>query len=119
MKLPFVRRWAFERLESYCDTETFTLRRDVKRLREREAARTVCIEKMEERALFLERERERLTFDNRALEEERARFADENRELRHRLDLVRADLSRERHKTTELELMKNAREARVAAKCEI
>ena len=119
MKFPFVSSRAFSRLESYSDTEIWSLKREAKRLRERMAASVVCVEKLEERNLFLERERERLLFETRALEEERTRYAEENRELRRRMDLVRADLSRARHENTELKLMKDALEARIAAPCEV
>ena len=112
---PFVRRSAFAALESFCDTEIWRLEREVKTLKEREAARAACMATMEA--------------ENRALKnrnaasvkiaEENQRLREENRELRCRLDTVRAELSRTRHHEKTLELMNGALEARVGAGAEL
>lgn len=108
---PFVRRSAFAALESFCDTEIWRLERENKTLKEREAARAVCM-------VTLEAENRALKNRNAAsvrIAEENQRLREENRELRHRLDLTRADLTREQHKSRELLLMKDSLEARYAA----
>ena len=119
MRALFVRRSAFEALERFSDTEIWRLRRENKALKEREAARVVCVRTLEERAAFLDSERERLLTDNKRLCEENAAMEDAIREIRHRLDLTRADLSRAQYQLKAEKLMKDSLEARIAAPCEM
>lgn len=119
MRALFVRRSAFEALERFSDTEIWRLRRENKALREREAARTMCIETLEaENEILMEKTKSRTILSDK-LDKENQALTEENRELRHRLDLVRADLSRARHEIAELKLMKDSLEARIAAPCEV
>ena len=115
MKALFVRRSAFEALERFSDTEIWRLRRENKALKEREDARSVVIVTMEQEIKAL-RNRNAASVK---IAEENMRLKEENRGLRHRLDLTRADLTREQHKNRELLLMKDSLEARIAAPCEM
>ena len=116
MRLAFVRREVFDAQESYFENLCWELRREIKRLRERDGARAVCMETLEARAAFLESERERLLLDNKRLCEETAAMEDAVREIRHRLDLTRADLSRAQYQLKAEQLMRESLEACVGAK---
>lgn len=119
MEALFVRRSAFEALERFCDTERWRLKSEIRTLREREAARVVCVEALEKELAAVRRERDALELINAELEEKVRLLDDKSRALRMRYDATRAELARVKHDNTELTLMKNALEARVAAPCEV
>ena len=119
MKLPFVRRSVFEKLEHYCDTEIWRLQKQVEELTERERARIPCVDKLAEELELAKREGADARGLSERLELEGRQLTEENRELRHRYDTVRAQMVKSRREAEELRLMKESLEARLAAKCEI
>jgi predicted nucleic acid-binding Zn-ribbon protein len=119
MKLPFVSRAAFEKLEGYCDTEIWRLRGQIKRMREREAARVVCMEALEREAEENRRARESLEIEAGELRERVRLLAEDNQELRRRYDVTRAKLQKAERENATLQLMRASLEARLAAPSEV
>ena len=118
MRLPFITRAGYERAVGKLETDTWALRRQVKTLREREAARIACVEVLEseyEDAKFRLEEQD----GELAAMRERARLlVEDNKELRRRYDTVRAELGRAQRELPTLRLMKASLEARVGAGAE-
>ena len=119
MRLLFITRAGYERAVGKLETDTWALRRQVKTLREREAARIACMEVLEEEYGDIKCSLEEQAMELSALRE-RARLYDETyKELRRRYDTVKAELSRAQHELTSLRLMKASLEARVGAGGEV
>lgn len=119
MKLPFVSREWHEHAVSAMETEIWDLRRQVKILKERERARMVCCDAIEQDAEDARRGREELEAEASALRERVQLLSEDNRELRRRYDSARAELTRTTNEVRKLRLMRTALEARVAAPCEV
>lgn len=118
MKTPLISRAAHERAVSGMETEIWDLRRQVKALREREKARMLCMEAVEQ-AAEESREAQRATEEEAKELRERVRLLrEDNQELRHRYDRARAELAKAAREITTLRLMRTALEARLAAPCE-
>ena len=119
MKLPFVTRERLERERDAAGTEIWDLRRTVKTLREREAARMVCCAAIEQEAEDARRARESVEQEAGELRERVRLLHEDNRELRARYDAARIELTRANNEVRKLRLMRTALETRVAAKCEV
>lgn len=119
MKLPFVSREWHEHAVSAMETEIWDLRRQVKILKERERARMVCFDAIEQDAGDARRELEAMQAECAALRERVQLLGEDNRELRRRYDTARAELTRTTNEVRKLRLMRSALEARVAAPCEV
>ena len=119
MKLPFVSREWHEHAVSAMETEIWDLRRQVKILKERERARMVCCDAIEQDAAAARRELEAMQAECAALRERVQLLSEDNRELRRRYDSARAELTRTINEVRKLRLMRTALEARVAAPCEV
>lgn len=110
---------AHERAVSGMETEIWDLRRQVKTLREREAARMICCTAIEQEAAENRRAREALEIEAGELRERARLLSDDNRELRRRYDTARAELARTEREVRTLRLMRASLEARIAAPCEV
>ena len=119
MKLPFVSREWHEHAVSAMETEIWDLRRQVKILKERERARMVCCDAIEQDAADARQELEAMQAECAALRERVQLLGEDNRELRRRYDTARAELTRTTREVKTLRLMRTALEARVAAPCEV
>ena len=119
MKIPFVSREWHEHAVSAMETEIWDLRRQVKILKERERARMVCCDAIEQDAADARRELEAMQAECAALRDRVQLLGEDNRELRHRYDAARAELTRTTNEVRKLRLMRSALEARVAAPCEV
>ena len=119
MKLPFVSREWHEHAVSAMETEIWDLRRQVRILKERERARMVCCDAIEQDAGDARRELEAMQAECAALRERVQLLSEDNRELRRRYDSARAELTRTINEVRKLRLMRTALEARVAAPCEV
>ena len=104
---------------SAMETEIWDLRRQVKILKERERARMVCCDAIEQDAADARRELEAMQAECAAIRERVQLLGEDNRELRRRYDTAGAELTRTTNEVRELRLMRTALEARVAAPCEV
>ena len=108
-----------ERAMNAAGTEIWDLRRTVKTLREREAARMVCCAAIEQDAEDARRARENAEQEAAELRERVRLLNEDNRELRTRYDAARLELTRANNELRKLRLMRASLEARVAAKSEV
>lgn len=115
MRLPFITRAGYERAVGKLETDTWALRRQVKTLREREAARIACVEVLEGEYADIKFRLEEQDGELAALRERARLLVEDNKELRRRYDTVRAELGRAQRELTSLRLMKASLEARVGA----
>lgn len=115
MRLPFITRAGYERAVGKLETDTWALRRQVKTLREREAARIACMEVLEEEYSAVQTAIEEQEKTLAVLRERARLLVEDNKELRRRYDTARAELGRAQRELTSLRLMKASLEARVGA----
>lgn len=119
MNFPLItRRTHIQELLDY-ETEQWELRRQVRTLRERERARMLCMETVEEEARRNREAREALESEADELRERVRLLAEDNRELRRRYDTARAELAKVTREVTSLRLMRASLEARLAAESEV
>lgn len=119
MRLPFITRAGYERAVGKLETDTWALRRQVKTLREREAARIACMEVLEEEYSAVQTAIEEQEKTLAVLREREKMLTEDNKELRRRYDTARAELGRAQRELTSLRLMKASLEARVGAGSEV
>lgn len=115
MRLPFVSRVAYESAKSEWESRTWSMRKRMKVLEEREKARMICCDVLGQDAEESRREREKLESEVQELKERLRLLLEDNRELRRRYDTARAELSRTAREVTTLRLMKASLEARISA----
>lgn len=119
MRMPVISRSAHERALRDLENESWGLREEIRRLRERERARMLCMDVVEDEARQSREAREALEIEANELRERVRLLAEDNRELRRRYDTARAELSRTVREVTTLRLMRTSLEARLAAESEV
>lgn len=119
MKIPFISRAAYESAQSDWENKNWILRKRLRALEEREAARIVCCDVLSQDAEESRREREKLESETQELKERLHLLLEDNRELRRRYDTARAELARTAREVQTLRLMKASLEARIAKPSEI
>ena len=119
MKMPFISRARAERAVVDLETEIWDLRGRVKQLREREDARIACMEVLERDCTDNRLARETLELEVNELRERVLRLNEDNKELRRRYDVARAQLQKAGREVSTLRLMKTSLEARLAAPSEV
>lgn len=101
------------------ENERWKLRKEVRALRERERARMLCMDVVENEARQSREAREALEIEARELRERVRLLAEDNRELRRRYDTTRVELAKTTREVTSLRLMRTSLEARLAADSEV